>query len=276
VTRTAALSVIYSRKGGDANGAGFHVDLGDRGRLDVRFVPGHIKEQPVPKGCIGDPSTVERGTFVGTIHFRGEGGFTQVDAHRVRGTVERTGATRCPGRATKGEAEGKDVVVVGIGGRPARTNAESPTLRVVSGDPTGADRFEAISYESAGSPEISEGTFLASTYEKEGGLSIARVALAFTGPPSSVVFPDPSKPLSTATVEPPAPFSGSATFALTSPTSDTFSGDLAVELPGLGEVPLTGPGIAAGICRDYHCTKTLPKALRPQRYDQFKVGYFSS
>jgi hypothetical protein len=90
-----------------------------------------------------------------------------------------------------------------------------------------------------------------------------------------VVLQHPSGPLTAATVEPPAPFTGSAAFALTSPTSDTYSGDLAVELPGVGAVPLTGPAIAAGLCRDYHCTKTLPRALRPQKSGRFDVSYYS-
>jgi hypothetical protein len=52
----------------------------------------------------------------------------------------------------------------------------------------------------------------------------------------------------TATVAPPAPFSGQATLTKGSGGS-VWSGDLAVELPGAGTVALTGPGIGAELYR---------------------------
>ena len=75
--------------------------------------------------------------------------------------------------------------------------------------------------------------------------------------------PDLAAPPTEATVTPAAPFSGSATFHLDDPRSASWTGDLAVELPGLGKVPLTGEGIDAGLCKGTSCTKTLPKKLQP-------------
>ena len=71
--------------------------------------------------------------------------------------------------------------------------------------------------------------------------------------------PNLAEPLSEAIIEPPAPFSGTATFHLETPKKANWTGDLAVELPGLGTVPLTGPKIAAGLCHGRDCTKTLPR-----------------
>jgi hypothetical protein len=76
----------------------------------------------------------------------------------------------------------------------------------------------------------------------------------------------------TVTIEAPAPFSGSATIEAPSRATATLSGDLAVELPATGEVPLTGPGIDAGLCRDYTCMGSLPKVLRPRLPGELGIG----
>lgn len=53
----------------------------------------------------------------------------------------------------------------------------------------------------------------------------------------------------TATVEPPPPFLGSGAFSQSPGQPATWGGSLAVELPGAGAVPLTGPDFAAMLCR---------------------------
>lgn len=53
----------------------------------------------------------------------------------------------------------------------------------------------------------------------------------------------------TATVGPPAPFLGSGAFSQSPGQAAAWSGSLAVELPGAGAVPLTGPGFTAAFCR---------------------------
>lgn len=77
--------------------------------------------------------------------------------------------------------------------------------------------------------------------------------------------PNLAEPLTEATVSPSAPFSGSATFHLDGPKTASWTGDLAVELPGAGEVPLSGEGISAGLCHGpSHCTKTLRGLLQKE------------
>ena len=61
-----------------------------------------------------------------------------------------------------------------------------------------------------------------------------------------------------ATLEPPAPFSGSGAFKLESPTTASWTGDLTVEIPTLGRVDLAEPGFWAGACEAARCTKTFP------------------
>jgi hypothetical protein len=72
------------------------------------------------------------------------------------------------------------------------------------------------------------------------GLTIQRTA--------SVVAPRSTFPhsgdLTSATLRPPAPFSGEATY---SARRDRLSGDLAIEYPGIAPQPLTGPGFETRI-----------------------------
>jgi hypothetical protein len=69
--------------------------------------------------------------------------------------------------------------------------------------------------------------------------------------------PTPIGTLTDATVEPPAPFEGSAAFHLESPTQASWTGDLSVDLPGIGKVALAGPGTSADLCEQNACTATL-------------------
>jgi len=54
-------------------------------------------------------------------------------------------------------------------------------------------------------------------------------------------------------VEPPAPFLGSATLRRESPQETAWTGDLRVNLPGFGVVPLTGPDTDVTLCADDGC-----------------------
>jgi hypothetical protein len=58
-----------------------------------------------------------------------------------------------------------------------------------------------------------------------------------------------------------APFSGSAAFDLTSPSTSTWEGTLGVTLPVLGPVSLAGPSWWSALCRDDMCTHTTPPGV---------------
>jgi hypothetical protein len=72
-----------------------------------------------------------------------------------------------------------------------------------------------------------------------------------------------TSPPGEATLTGSSPFSGSSTFQLLSSKKASWTGDLAVELPGLGRVALSGPKFYAGLCEGIKCTKTLPPSLAP-------------
>jgi hypothetical protein len=78
------------------------------------------------------------------------------------------------------------------------------------------------------------------------------------GDPSQFTFVSTGEEPSEAKIEPPAPFSGSDTFALESPHAASWTGDLKMTLPLLGTVGLTGPKFEPTLCEGNQCTPTVP------------------
>jgi hypothetical protein len=254
-------------RGGATNFANGRLDakIGRLGRFRGHFVPDTSLTQGPEEGCTGDPTVTEKGHFVGSFSFQGEMGFTTVQARRAQGTVTRQGATSCPTSPPHGPRQHRSPHG---NAEKERKNRERETFRLLAGDAEGNLVFRA---ERQGSPKpekISPTTFSASRTEKIGRLEVIRSASELEiGDDTATAFqvPNLAEPLAEATVSPSAPFSGSATFHLDGPKSAGWTGDLAVELPGAGQVPLTGEDIAAGLCHGpHHCTKTLPGVLQKE------------
>jgi hypothetical protein len=262
-------SVVYFDlpRGGATNFANGTLDakIGGLGRFRGHFVPDTSLTEGPEKGCTGDPTTIEKGHFVGSFSFHGEMGFTTVQARRAPGRVTRQGATSCPASRPRGplrhrSPHGK--------AEKERKKRERETFRLLAGDARGKLVFRAEREESPEPDEGSPTAFSASTTETTGSLQVSRSASVFEiGGDSATAFqiPNLAEPLAEATVSPSAPFSGSATFHLDDPKTAGWTGDLAVELPGAGQVPLTGENISAGLCHGPpHCTKTLPGVLQKE------------
>lgn len=242
------------------------IQVGKLGHFRGHFVAHSTKIQKLQKGCTGEPTTIEDGDFVGSFVFHGERGYTSIHADREKGSVTRLGAADCvipkehrghrrPSRRAKKEAE-------------LEREREEGEFRLVAGDAEGRLILRA-SREEAPRELHSQPTDFEVDLEggKAGTFDVSRSASFDEFGPNSVstsfVVPNLAEPLTEATLEPPAPFSGSATFHLDTPTSASWTGDLAVELPGLGKTPLTGKKIYAGLCHGRSdCTKTLPDPLQ--------------
>jgi hypothetical protein len=256
--RQGGLSVAYFLREKLPPGPDLHFPIGNAGEVNLRFVPRGRPEETTLPGCKGGPQVIEKGFLVGTVRFRGRGGFTTVDAHRTHVIVFRSPPMTC--RKVKAP---RNIVTVGL---PASGGEVPEGLeRLIAGSRPGSPIFGALRLEEEkgviGGGELPD--FSASISRRESGAEVTYAA-DVSGRPNSFEVPESLDPPATATVEPPAPFSGSATFALTAPRHAEWSGDLAVELPGYGSVPLTGPKVGAGLCcHAATCTPTLPKSLRP-------------
>lgn len=227
-----------------------NVRIGHLGHFRGRFVPTATKQEKLDPGCKGDPPTTEKGFFVGSFDFRGERGYTTVHSHRVRASVTRRPAAIC----TYPE------------GPLWRPSNRHEGFHLVAADEEGDLLFDAR-YRAATKDEPSLSTFQASANGKRvGDFEVSHFVsdLGFEPEPEPTFqVPDLAEPPAEVTIAPPPPFSGSATFHLDDPRTASWTGDLAVEMPGLGKVPLTGEGIDAGLCKGSSCTKTLPKVLQP-------------
>jgi hypothetical protein len=244
-----------------------HRSVAADGRLDLKIgklghFRGHLvatstKTQKPSRLCDGGPTTTEKGYFVGSFEFHGERGYTTIDAHRLSGSLTHIGAQTCKlPKEPEGRRSSRQEKV--------EEKREEGEFRLLASDSKAHTLFQASREEAP--PEFS---LMPTSYEvsvngsKVGGLSVSYNASIFDfGPDAAETFrvPNLAEPLNEAIVEPQAPFSGAATFHLDTPKTASWTGDLAVELPGLGTVPLTGQAISAGLCHGRSdCTKTLPR-----------------
>lgn len=206
------------------------------GRIEARFHRHdltHRKEEW--PDCKGGEETIETGVFTGTIRLRGEKAFTVVDAKRAKGklvTVEREVCERSPGSHGHSDA-GPSVVAA------AHTRA-------------GELAFYAHEFQPdfLGGPSLL--VFSASLlHRKDGMVVLNRTSAVSEDPVSLQIEPGPKPKL--ATVVPPSPFTGSATFSRVADGSLTWTGDLEASLPGIGAVTLTGPEFKPTLCVHRKC-----------------------
>jgi hypothetical protein len=215
-------------------------DLGALGSIHVNFTPSgqtrtvRLDRRPMPAGCRAPRRLVRRlGRFEGTISFHGEDGFAEVEA------VGAAGAAGPSARRLCGSAGA------------VRSRAGAPDL-------PGVERVWVLSdvFLFARNPSTREKPnatwflawttgvgvrYLAWRFEVVSpGLAIERTATV-AGLKAGFSH---SGDLSSATLRPPSPFSGEASF---SERSGRLSGDLAVELPGSAPEPLTGRAFEARI-----------------------------
>lgn len=197
-------------------------DLGGLGKIELTRVPtGRMKTvrtgcEPVGKERVG----VDR--FEGTIEFHGEEGFTELDADSAIGDS----ASLCGGDESGGPA-GKSLP----GARLAVHEEHFEDLRVdfvvTKNRPSAKATVSAECEEHVGSVEIHRGI----------GLRAGPGALRW------------AHHLHQATVEPPSPFAGRATFSGGHGVGNVgrWTGDLTVDFPGHADVSLTGPGFRASL-----------------------------
>ncbi len=226
--RVGALYAVRGNVSGDRIGARF----GKLGRVAVKFSPvgrrsGRKKSERCPDG--GPP--IEFGVFRGTIRFRGERGYTTVDARRAFGVVVHPRRRPCGPSLRAG-------LSAAFGRRSLNTQLTAISKR----------KGTVTSFELSrrGRSRLS---LEASRQERRGKMRIFRQTSTVVGGENAFISSGPGVQPSLAFVVAPKPFSGSALFEEESDSSASWTGSLAAWMPGAGKVGLTGEGFALSFCR---------------------------
>lgn len=196
-------------------------NLGSLGRVDLTL---HLtgEEKTTHVGCSSRPETYEAGTYEGIFEFHGEGGYTAARATRLAGVSELAllaGSNGCRGTSTGG------AFGFGLPGAMLKgiSYAHGRTLK-----------FQ-LNKNRPGAQTL----YTASLAERRDGIKIYR-ELTGTAPASAFRY---DARVRTATVSPPAPFSGSAHVSREADAvSPLIAGDLTLAFPG-HTVPLAGPEV---------------------------------
>lgn len=206
--------------------------LGRLGRISVRFHShGGPKRTPLPQGnCRGEAETVDSGTWVGRIEFKGEQAYTDVHATRARGTVTNSPKLTCSSHEDKGN-KSSDF-------RWTILSASSDARAIFS---------TAFLITSETHPGLDGSGFGASLLEVHSrGLSIVR-SINVGAKSDAFALSEEGGQITSVTIAPPAPFKGTATFQRTRGSKGSWTGTLAGDFPGRGEVTLAGPEFSAEV-----------------------------
>lgn len=242
-------------------------DFGKLGRVAVRLHPDGPPQDETNSftpTCKGKAATTQRGRFAGSIRFRGEHGYTEVKTKGAQGTVFHSHRQVCKlQRGGRHHSRSPFPPMISLGA--ASSNRQIPSFSV----------FEEKPGNAKGRFFVEGTTFEANQSEHREGVSIDHSADVTAPSKTFTVSPLGSTPIS-ATVSPPAPFSGAASFEETTEGHGTWTGDLEAELPGVGQVPLTGPTYSANFCRSGldcacprgQCTFLIAVGIRGREYRQ--------
>jgi hypothetical protein len=191
-------------------------DLGPVGEIAVQFESSGSPEWVRSRCKGGGVATYEPGAWVGTIDFEGEEGFTRATRSRTKAVVSPFFDLGCGSRGI-GET---------LGSREpgARLVARSISKR-------GTLVLQANKNRRSASVHLE-----ASIEERHGGLIVSREVSGFF-PHRAFEF---DSSLRTATLSPPAPFTGHAAFRRNANPANRWTGNLSVDFPGRAGVPLAG------------------------------------
>jgi len=216
-------AVTYSAPG-SVSDTGIHANFGKYGRIDMRWVPnGQVRE--VRQKCHYDGVRTrfyDDGAYEGTLRFKGGDGFTSATVDRV--AWKRSwfvGPLACGYSVSTGEPGAGVVIEAGH-----RGHLRGALHLFVYRPQLGAKvEYQAHSDQTKGRVKISREAYA------EGGTHSFRLAATHG--------------TTTATIDPPAPFSGGATFERAQGSKGTLSGPLGVEFPDHTKVDLAGRNFEA-------------------------------
>ncbi len=240
IAQKRSASVAYSIAD-KKPGAGIAARLPGVGMVSVKFRPaGNSKQLPPPNNCRGRGRVVRHGVFVGRLRLHGERGYTEVSAQRAKGKVVHSFRQVCNNNTSHIHTAG---------------DAHWALLSATSRRGHGVLSVHAFKLSSLRTPGLDAVSVGASTFSKRGPMLITR-AVSAEADVDDLQLAEPPGSLQSASLSPPSPFTGTATFQRISKTSSTWEGPLSVELPGVGQVNLAGPEFSSSLCIDRHCTGT--------------------
>jgi hypothetical protein len=225
---------------GKVSETGLRVKFGRLGLIDVVFTPTVTLDETAPSpGCTGAPRTLREGVFAGTIAFAGERGFVRIEAPQVEGSMSVIAPWQCP---EEDELGGFDSVpgFSRSNAKPTDRKRESASLAAFG---CGLHCFfgAGVHHRHSGGRSI----FFGAKEERREGMEIFRVT-SVRGPASAFDFDDEA---GTATLDPPRPLKGHASFR-----GDHRGGiwRSTIRVPLLGSAPLrTGRGFGAALYPEY-------------------------
>lgn len=213
---------------GAIKGDAIKADFGDLGRVSMRFIPSSARPS---SWCdrIRKRVVDRRGLFVGSLHFRGEGGYLEFDRRRAAGwQATLVAGSRCE------EA-------------PAPEHHNPSHRRKLT-------RFYAGFRRGVGSVEFwaetnRKGRVQYEAVAETGGEQMATYRHAFVEASPQTFATD--GPLSFLSVSPPYPFSGTGLVQRNANGSRSWSGTLGVSFPGDAALGLTGPAFRTFFARQW-------------------------
>jgi hypothetical protein len=225
---------------------GIEADFGDFGHISLRFeprsrfAPQRFPGVPLPDSmrqkCKGKKSMGERGLFLGSVSFKGERGYTQIAARRLKGNVVRRYREICKRRSGASASKAK------LHEEAVFYSAQAQRLGVVR------FLFGAESSFAFGDEEAGFTIAFGGEREKVGRVSVTKALIVLEEIDSIEISPPGKRPL-TAEVKMRKPFEGTASYLREEKAPATWTGSLGLRLPGSGLIPLAGPEFEAEICR---------------------------
>jgi hypothetical protein len=251
-------NVTYQRFPGHLTKDGaIEAELPGVGHIDLRYEPTehHRIGYSNAPGCTSAPFTIgSNGVFRGTIELHATGGLTTVDARSAHGELWPSPKTTCR-VPVHSKAQIKREIEAASAGGDAQFESLSASRRLAGGT-LGFDAT-SFSFERGGAPPRVV-DFTATYSRRLDGMWFTAGANAEVKNSGGLALSPSTGTPSEATVEPPAPFEGSAEFTLDSPTVANWTGDLRVPIPTLGTVALTGPKFKSTLCGSGGCADTAP------------------
>jgi len=243
---TASASYDVTTK----NGPGIHATFGSLGEVSLGF---HRQKKVVERPERHCRWIIETGVFRGNVDFVGEGGYVAGDATNPEGEIFRLPDGFC----------GFGSFRLGLPPGLPRETVLAARMKT---------RTREVSFR-ASRERSDRGTirFTAETTERVEGMRIDRLVRV---PGEQGAFT--STGASRAAVSPPSPFSGYARFRNPQPGPASWEGPLAVTLPGLPGLPLTGAGFTTRLCPSLSILEgCLPRRKGPRFLSRYGSGSHS-